>query len=89
MLVLSRRVDEWIGLEIGREDALAILDQCGKIRVDVLLIQLQEDKARLGFAADKRIAIHRQEIWDDINLKLSDPKEDDTDDLAEITRQAF
>ena len=100
MLVLSRKEDQWIGFKINREEALAVLDECGEIRIDLCVVEIKGDRARLGVAADRRVKIHRQEIWDEIELlarsrdklrKVAQEMtaEDDIDDLAQLTEKAF
>ena len=89
MLVLSRTKDEWIGVRISREDALALLEECDEIRLNLMVVDIRGERARLGLAADERIKIHRQEVWDDIELQSRKRQEAEIADLAEITEKAF
>lgn len=47
MLILSRRVDEGV-----------VFDGPGR----VIVVEIRNDKVRLGFVADKSVAIHRDEV---------------------------
>lgn len=63
MLVLSRAKDERI--MIGEEGEIVIT-----------VVEIRADKVRLGITADRKIPVHREEIFD-------------ARDLAEITPKAF
>jgi carbon storage regulator len=56
MLVLSRRIDEQIVLQVG--DKL--------ITVDVVDIRRKTKCVRLGFTADSDVVIHRREVFNAI-----------------------
>jgi len=47
MLILSRRVDQGV-----------VFDGPGR----VVVVEIRNDKVRLGFVADKSVAIHRDEV---------------------------
>ena len=51
MLVLSRKVNERI--LIGED-------------IELVVVQIQGDKVRIGIAAPKDVSIHRQEVANDI-----------------------
>lgn len=55
MLALSRKKSESVIITVG--------DQ----RIKVMVIEIRGDKVRLGFDAPKHIAIHREEIQDEID----------------------
>lgn len=55
MLVLSRLREE------------AVIISCGGERIRVAVVDIRGDKARLGFEADPRITINREEIQDQID----------------------
>lgn len=63
MLVLSRKKNERIIIEVG-----------GK-KVEIVIVELGPDKVRLGFEADKEIPIHRQEVYNAIK-RQEDAKKD-------------
>jgi len=54
MLVLSRQRDE--SIMIGDD-------------VEITIVDVREDKVRLGITAPKQIPVHRREIYDDIQRK--------------------
>ena len=56
-LVLTRRIDETI--KIGDDVSLTILG-------------IQGSQVRIGIDAPREIAVHRQEIWDKIQLEKGD-----------------
>lgn len=51
MLVLSRKVNENVVIEIGVE------------RVIIMVTRIEDSKVRLSFDAPKSISIDRQELW--------------------------
>lgn len=51
MLILSRKEDEKI-----------IIDFNGEI-VEVMVVDIQGDKVRLGIEANRRVVIHREEVY--------------------------
>ena len=56
MLILSRRVDEEVligGLKGGRP-------------IRVMVVELRQDRVKLGFDAPDGVPVHRAEIYDDI-----------------------
>lgn len=72
MLVLSRKRDE--SCMIGDE-------------VEVTVIDVRGDKVRLGFTADKRIPIHRREVYDAIQREKKEavkPTETDSEGTQPI-----
>jgi carbon storage regulator len=54
MLILSRRVDEGV-----------VFDGPGR----VIVVEIRGDKVRLGFVADKSVAIHRDEVAERIRIE--------------------
>lgn len=50
MLVLSRRASEGVVVKFGPQV------------VRVVIVEIRGDKVRLGFEADKAVAIHRDEV---------------------------
>jgi len=67
MLVLSRRKEE--SIMIGDDVCITIVDVRG-------------DKVRLGIEAPKKIAVHRQEIYDKIK---SEGRDSDGSSSAEVS----
>lgn len=60
MLVLSRHEDERV----------VITDTATGERIEVLCVEIQGNKVRLGFEASKRFAIHRLEVQEAIDQGL-------------------
>ena len=57
MLVLTRKTRE--SVVIGRpEDSQIVLE--------ITILEIEGGRVRLGFTADKRMPIHRREVWDRI-----------------------
>ena len=54
MLVLTRKIGESV-----------VLPDCG---VTVTVVAVQGDKVRLGFAAPARVVIHREEVWQRLQM---------------------
>lgn len=54
MLVLSRL----------RDEVIIISSEHGPIEITV--VDIRGDKVRLGFTAPQQIAVHRKEVWDEI-----------------------
>lgn len=52
MLVLSRHVNETI-----------VIPQYG---IEICLVDIRNDKARIGIQAPREIDVHRREVWDAI-----------------------
>lgn len=57
MLVLSRKLDEKIIME-PKEGVL----------IEIMVVELQGDRVKLGITAPKEIPVHREEIYKDIKL---------------------
>ena len=51
MLVLSRKKDDWIRIN---DD------------IRIVVVDIREDKVRLGFDAPKDVSIHREEVYNAI-----------------------
>ncbi|TWT47068.1 hypothetical protein KOR42_41650 [Thalassoglobus neptunius] len=60
MLVLSRHVDE---------DIILVLED-GR-RIEIKAVSIRGDKVRMGIEAPRSIGVHRREIWDRMNTKVS------------------
>ena len=58
MLVLTRRSRE--SVVVGEADGLRPL-------LTVTVIDIRNGKVQLGFEADARVPIHREEVWERIN----------------------
>jgi carbon storage regulator len=55
MLVLTRKKNEKI--VIGE----------GENQVTITVVDIRGDKIRIGVEAEKRVPVHRQEVWDSIH----------------------
>jgi carbon storage regulator len=60
MLVLSRKSREVV--VVGGSAALEPL-------LKVTVLEIKNDRVRLGFEADSGIAVHRQEVWERIRAR--------------------
>ena len=58
MLVLSRKKNESIVINND---------------ITVTVVEIRGDKVRLGIVAPKEVPVHRQEVFDAIHGKVSDP----------------
>jgi carbon storage regulator CsrA len=77
MLVLSRKKSETIVFNLSalvamlEEGRLEQVKEAMRKPIEVMVVDLRGDKARLGFKADKNIEVHREEI----HLKIQKEKE--------------
>ncbi|TWT49048.1 hypothetical protein KOR42_39640 [Thalassoglobus neptunius] len=60
MLVLSRHVDE---------DIVLVLED-GR-RIEIKAVSIRGGKVRMGIEAPRSIGVHRREIWEAMNTKVS------------------
>lgn len=58
MLVLSRKKNESIVINND---------------ITITIVEIRGDKVRLGIVAPKDVPVHRQEVWEAIHGKPSDP----------------
>lgn len=63
MLVLNRKSGETVTVTVPPSSE--------PTRVQVTLVDIRHGKARIGFAAPKSVAIHRQEVQDQIDLGIT------------------
>lgn len=56
MLILSRRLDERVVIDGG---------------IEVVVVEIRNDKVRLGFIAPKHVTVHREEIQDIVDKEKS------------------
>lgn len=56
MLVLSRNPGEKVLIEVPELDHL----------IEVVLVEVRGNKVRLGFHADKRVAVYREEVYNQL-----------------------
>lgn len=61
MLVLARKKNERVLLRLG------------DVVVTVTLVEIRGDKARIGFTAPEAVAIHREEVYEQIYGKEVKP----------------
>ncbi len=61
MLVLSRKIGEVIDISDGT--------------IVVTILEIRDDKVRLGIAAAKDIPIHRGEVAEKIRAKINEPED--------------
>ncbi len=64
MLVLTRMPDETVVIEVPGEEPIY-----------VTVVRVSGDKVRLGFDADKKVAIHRKEVYKAIQKEKARNKE--------------
>lgn len=58
MLVLERRIDQ------------RLVIQCGDVIIKIVLVDVRGgNKARIGVDAPRDVIVHRQEVWDEIQLE--------------------
>lgn len=60
MLILSRKKSE--GIMIGDD-------------VEVMIVEIQGDRVRLGITADKVVPVHRREVYDAVQRDKQEPTE--------------
>lgn len=58
MLVLSRKCGEKVMIVVPPSDK--------EVVIEVTLVELRPDRARIGFEAPRSVSIHRQEIYDEM-----------------------
>lgn len=77
MLVLSRHRDESIHIDLRKlipvvaaspETLVKILAQ----PLTITVVDIRGDKVRLGVEANRSIAVHREEIYNEINRQLAE-----------------
>jgi carbon storage regulator len=65
MLVLSRQRDETIMLDFTGMKPADIAELCKK-PIEVQVVDIRGDKVRIGTTAPQFVAVHRFEVWEDI-----------------------
>jgi len=66
MLILTRHVVESIIIPL---DQITVKNGC----IEIVVVEIRGDKVRLGFNADKSIAIHRKEVYETIQRQKVKP----------------
>lgn len=74
MLVLSRQ----------RDQSIVISDN-----VTITIVDVRGDKVRLGIEAPVDIPVHRQEVFDAIQMELKQPNEGESATLSSDTKSAM
>lgn len=66
MLVLSRKEHEALTIGLSAELLRQLADEGCGIEIEVMAVETNSDKCRLGVTAPPSIPVHRNEVWSKI-----------------------
>lgn len=64
MLILSRRAEEWIYLDLGEsvDPEMTVKKLFAEGPIEILVSEIRGNQVRLGFAAPKALDVYRDEL---------------------------